>query len=232
VISLPWLAAAQPKAQDQNAHGWFNYFGDHELKGRWGLHLEGQYRRHNVATRWQQLLLRPALNYEVSKSLTLSAGYGFVDTHRYGSYPVAAKFNEHRVYQQASVRQTLGRVGLQHRYRLEQRWVGANDGNGGSRRYQNRFRYMARATIRLRNSEKYYLSVYDEVFLGFAPNYGANSFDQNRAFAALGIRLNPTTSVELGYMQQTVAQRSGRVTEYNHTLAVALVSTRPFGRKH
>ena len=45
------LATADDRKVDHNAHGWYNYFGDHPIGGsKWGAHLEGQYRRHDVIT--------------------------------------------------------------------------------------------------------------------------------------------------------------------------------------
>ena len=135
-----------------NAHGWYDYFGDHPVKAgsKWGIHLEGQWRRHDVITRWQQLLIRPGVNYEVNKNLMLTAGYGYITTHRYGEFPTAVPFPEHRIFQQALVRQALGKWNLSHRYRLEQRFLGEKralpDGTREllRRRYENRFRYMYR----------------------------------------------------------------------------------------
>ncbi|MEO7653352.1 MAG: DUF2490 domain-containing protein, partial [Bryobacteraceae bacterium] len=89
---------------DHNNHGWYMYFGDHQVRGKWGAHLEGQWRRHDVVTRWQQLLLRPGVNYQVSKSTLLTLGYAYVKTHRYGGFPANHPFPEHRVYQQVWIK--------------------------------------------------------------------------------------------------------------------------------
>jgi len=53
-ISLPSYAQpALPRVHANNFHGWWNYFGDHPIGGsKWGVHLEGQWRRHDVAARW------------------------------------------------------------------------------------------------------------------------------------------------------------------------------------
>src|SRR5690606_28439385 len=91
---------------------------------RWGVHLEGQWRRHDGPLAPQQLLLRPGVNFQVNDAVMLTAGYAFVDTHRYGDFPAPARFPEHRVFQQAAVSHAVGRTRLAHRYRLEQRYIG------------------------------------------------------------------------------------------------------------
>ncbi|MEX2262765.1 MAG: DUF2490 domain-containing protein [Bryobacteraceae bacterium] len=230
-------AAAQstgPRLRDTNANGWFMYFGDHPVSEKWGIHLEGQWRRYDVITRWQQLLLRPGVNYELNRSVMFTVGYGYINTWPYGDFPAADAFPEHRIFQQVLLKHKAGKVDLQHRYRLEQRFIGEvgrrEDGSKQieSWRYQNRFRYMLRGSIPLRGP--WYVGLYDEIFLHFAPNFGPNVFDQNRAYGALGYNFGRIGRLETGYMNQLLAQRNGRVLEVNHTLQLGFYSNLPFGR--
>jgi hypothetical protein len=224
-----------------NENGWYMYFGDHHVSGRWGVHLEGQWRRSNVITNWQQLLLRPGVNYDLNEAVMLTAGYAFIDTWPYGGAPAPNRFPEHRFFQQALVRQRIGRTQTSHRYRLEQRLLGETqreaDGsvNVNRYRYENRFRYMFRANVPLRGRtiEKgdWYVGLYNEFFVNFGRNVASNIFDQNRAYAALGYKLGEVGNLEVGYMQQTLLQRSGRVLEYNHTFQVGVYSNLPFKRR-
>jgi len=224
------------RVSDSNINGWYMYFGDHPVRQKWGVHLEGQWRRNDVIDRRQQLLLRPAINLELNPSVTLTGGYAYVKSYPYGDFPARNTFPEHRIFQQLLLKQKIGRVDVQHRYRLEQRFIGqVLQPAGGSPvvdswRYQNRFRYFVKATVPLGGSKEsqWYLGLYDEVFLHFAPNSGASVFDQNRAYAALGRKLSRTEKIEVGYMNQTLIQRNGRVQEYNHTLQVSFFSVAPF----
>ncbi|MCS7024328.1 MAG: DUF2490 domain-containing protein [Bryobacteraceae bacterium] len=207
------------------------YFGDHPWRSqsRWGLHLEGQWRRHDVLPRAQQLLLRPALNYEVSRNLILTGGYAWVSTHRYGQFPVQVPFPEHRLWQQLLLKHAAGKVQLSHRYRLEQRFLGEPVARAeGTRhleryRYENRFRYMLRALVPLKG--KYALALFDEWMVNFGRNVASNVFDQNRAYVALAYQLPRSSRLELGYMHQLIQQRNGKVFENNHTFVVGIHST-------
>jgi Protein of unknown function (DUF2490) len=222
---------AVQRVHANNAHGWFMYFGDHPVaKTKWGVHLEGQWRRHDVATQWQQLLLRPAVNYTIHPNITLTAGYGFIKTHRYGEFPVAQPFPEHRFYQQAQITQKIGNVNTAHRYRLEQRFLGEMSPTRQVLRYrhENRFRYMYRVMIPIKG--KWSLALYDEVMFNFGKNVAANIFDQNRAYAAAAYQMHKHARLEVGFMEQTLQQRNGRVFENNHTFQVAIYSNLPFGR--
>ncbi|MFL6448025.1 MAG: DUF2490 domain-containing protein [Bryobacteraceae bacterium] len=223
--------------QDSNVHGWLMYFGDHPVSDRWGVHLEAQFRRTNGGLAPQQLLLRPAVNYTINSHLMLTGGYGYVRTSRYGDFPPAAAFPEHRLFEQALIKHKWGVLGIQHRLRLEQRLVGsvpAPDADVESWQTRNRFRYMLRGDIPLPfgspGNRRFGVGLYDEVFYQFGANRGARYFDQNRAYAALTYKITKANRLEFGYLHQYVAQRNGRIVEHNHTWQVALFSATPFRR--
>jgi hypothetical protein len=75
------------------------------------------------------------------------------------------------------------------------------------------------------------VALYDEVFVNFGKNVTGNIFDQNRAYAAIGYNVTKTNRLEVGFMEQTLQQRNGRIIENNHTLMVAWYSTTLFGRR-
>ncbi len=235
---LPAAHHASDKLTDSNGHLWLNYVGDHPLgDGPWGLHLEVQTRRADMGDEWQQLLVRPGINYQISPTLSVSAGWAYVKTWPYGDYPVPAAFPEHRAWEQVQHHfQFLG-LDWTQRLRLEQRWLGemARDAGGDDYdladwRYENRLRYLLRTSVPLTASGKTYLALWDEVFFNFGRNVSGNDFDQNRAFIGLGQKLGGTTRLEVGYMEQTLRRRGGQIREDNHTLAVWLLSKWPFGK--
>src|SRR5687767_4006686 len=164
-----------------------------------------------------QLLLRWGANYYLTPNVTLTGGYAYIRTHRYGNYPVAARFPEHRIWQQALVVHRLRpRAALQHRYRLEQRYLGQT--GPAKWRYENRFRYMLRADFTLTqrdNRPDWYIGTYNELFVNFGRNVAANVFDQNRAYVALGKSAGRVGRLEIGYMNQLLQQRNGRIFENN-----------------
>jgi len=233
------FANAQPSSgriHGNNANGWWNYFGDHPIgESKWGLHLEGQWRRSEVLTKWQQLLVRPAVNYSLHPNITFTAGYGYIATSRYGEFPVGVPFPEHRFFQQMQVTNKIGRVSMAHRYRLEQRELGElSVAPNGDRtltrwRHENRFRYMYRVMIPIKG--RIGLALYDEIFVNFGKNVANNVFDQNRAYAAITYTLPKKSRLEIGFMEQTLQQRNGRFIENNHTFMVSIFSTLAIGHR-
>lgn len=228
-LLLPTRTHAQGAARINtvSSHAWYQYFGTYRFTSRWSASTEVQVRRASLLSDKQQLLTRAALNYTLTDRVMFTVGYGYIHTYPYGEYPSAAAFPEQRIYQQAQLTAApLGRLVLAHRYRQEQRFLrfpGLTD-------YQllNRSRYQLRATLPLTQAtvepKTLYAYAFDEVFVSFGKNVATNIFDQNRLGGGLGYKLSKALAVEVGYLQQLVAQRNGRIFEYNHTLTVALAA--------
>ena len=187
VCMLSFAKAADQHADNYNL--WLNYVGDHPLFGTpWGVHLEIQNRREDWGDEWQQLLIRPGINYTISPTVTVSAGYGYVKTYPYGDLPVDFEFDEHRIWEQLIWKKNFLGLEWQHRFRLEQRWIEEQDEAGDTTNWrgENRFRYMLRTSIPLTEDKKTYLALWDEVFFNFGSNVSMNYLDQNRAFIGIG----------------------------------------------
>jgi len=214
---------------DHNAHGWYIYFGDHPIRdSKWGVHLETQWRRHDVVQKWQQLMLRPGVNYQVNRSLTLTAGYAYVRSFTYGDFTVPApSFPEHRLWEQAWWRYSGKSLNWGTRIRFENRFLGSPA--GATFRYENRLRLYQQVTKPLNSGT--YLTAYDEFWIYVKPYVARSVFDQNRAYGAVGFPLSPTLRIELGYMNQALLRRPGSVLESNHTLMFSIFSVAPLFRE-
>lgn len=233
-ICLILLMACQgAKAQDtrilsEQQHAWFLINGSKKINDKFSMLYDFQFRRDDLGMNWQQLLLRTGLGYNITDNLQGVVGYCFVETYPYGDFPVAHAFPEHRIWEQLQTKQTIGKIGLTHRFRLEQRMIGVSStGEFQPFRFENRIRYMNRWTFPLKTWEKnkLVLNVFDEVFLNFGKNVAYNVFDQNRISGNLGFVVSPRATVELGYMNQMVGLRSLTTDhqskyESNHTLTV------------
>ena len=111
----------------------------------------------------------------------------------------------------------------------------ASTGQFENGRYENRARYMAKATINITNGEhSIFAALYEEVFVNFGKDVGYNIFDQNRLYAALGYSISAAFKMELGYLYQVVQLRNldgasgkNRI-ENNHTFQIALFSNVSF----
>lgn len=222
---------AQKQISDQS-HGWLMYFGNHRFNERFGLHTEYQWRRADFMEHWQQSLLRLGVDYYAKNGGQYTIGYAWIESFAYGDQPIARAFNEHRIWEQFITKSKVGRVDIQHRYRLEQRWLEnwlkntENTDSLGGFVNKNRARYRVMANMPINRREMsdntLFISIYDEVFLGFGQNIAKNVLDQNRLYAAVGYKFNSKFSLQLGYLNQYVIKSDGIKAERNHTLQMAL----------
>ncbi|MBC3845966.1 DUF2490 domain-containing protein [Winogradskyella echinorum] len=198
LLSLPSLM----NAQDSNLGNWLIYIGNKQLNDKWNIHNEVQYRNYNAAGDLEQLLLRTGLGYNITANSNILLGYGYILSENYiGDSDDKVSVNEHRIFQQFTTKQKIGKVGLSHRYRFEQRFVEDD--------FRMRLRYFLGLNIPLQYKEDaknpLYLSIYNEIFL----NTESSVFDRNRVYGGLGYKFSKNLRLELGYMNQFF-ETSGR----------------------
>lgn len=217
--------AQNTRITDRNTIGWLAYTGTIRLDQKWSLHTELQFRRDRLISDPQQNLIRTGINYSLNNRLSLRAGYALAETYNYGDIPLNAfgkRFTEHRIYQMAVLNDKSGIVEFSHRFMLEQRWIGRYTNATLTKEdefvYWNRMRYMFRTNIPLTGrsiaDKTPYLSVYDEILIGFGKNVNENIFDQNRLAILLGYRISAKARIEGGYLNQ-IAQLSREVNGRN-----------------
>lgn len=181
---------------------WYMYFGNFRFsESPWAIHGEVQFRNHNVLGDLDQLLLRTGLQYNLkSGQASFLAGYASITSGAPGES--STTFHENRIYQEVLLRQKLGKVGLTHRYRYEQRWIDDLD-------FRTRFRYFLAVNVPLNKkdlSEKgsLYLQVYDEIFINLKKvSENVQYFDRNRLYLGLGYRTSKNLALQFGLMEQT-----------------------------
>ena len=175
---------------------WLMYFGTHKISEKYSLHYETQLRNYEVISNFNQLLPRVGLNYHIDESSIVTAGYAFIPTqNEFDKGWGKEMITENRIWEQFILRNSINRIKIRHRYRLEQRWVKAGD----ITTYKNRARYMFSVKLPISKNEEspLFISLYDEIFL----NISDNPFDQNRLFAALGYQVNKQMNIQLGYLR-------------------------------
>lgn len=196
VVLLPLFSYAQ----ESDLGNWLIYIGNAKIDSKWSIHHEVQYRNYNAVGDLEQLLLRTGVAYNVEDNLNVLLGYGFIHSENYvDSSDEKIDVNEHRIFQQVVNKSKVGIVGLQHRYRFEQRFVEDD--------FKMRFRYFlgVKVPLKFNENDKYYLSAYNEIFL----NSKETVFDRNRLYFGLGYGINDKLRLELGYMNQFFSN-SGR----------------------
>jgi hypothetical protein len=190
-------------SQDSDLGNWIIYIGNKKLNPKWNIHNEIQYRNYNAIGDLEQLLIRGGLGYNLTENNNnLLLGYGYILSENYiGDTDEKTTVNEHRIYQQFTTKQAVGKLNLSHRYRFEQRFVESD--------FKMRFRYFLSLNYPLKtfteSNTLLYAAAYNEIFL----NTESSVFDRNRLFGGLGWKMNDKLKFEVGYMNQFF-ENSGR----------------------
>lgn len=217
------------KNQNQSSAGWLTLASDTRFTNHWGGHAEVQWRRTKGPGAAHQNLLRLGITYHANSALQLTAGYGLALSTPGGDAAIPA-LRENRAYEQLVFNDLQGRLQLQHRYRLEQRW--AQLAEQAPATYLNRIRYQLRLAYPLSGSTLKpggtYVVAANELFLGFGRNVEHGIFDQNRAYAALGYQALKSLAVELGYQNQLVPANGAPAFGSPHSVQLGLQYTPDF----
>jgi len=211
-------------AQLNEFTGWGAWFHTQKFSKHWGAFFDAQFRSSNDFGYLRNPLLRPAVSYYFNKNNIASLGYLFTGAHRKTGTENTFR-TEHRIFQQYILMQKINsNTALQHRFRLEQRFVGSL---GKSDNYfAQRLRYFARSVVPFKKDSVFtkgvFVGLQNEVFVNVQNKARLNGqfFDQNRAYAAIGYRLNKMIDLETGYLNQYINQAEGYTV--NHVLQLVL----------
>jgi hypothetical protein len=163
-----------------------------------------------------QLIVRPAVGYQVGKKTSVWLGYAWTPSY----FP--ADRDESRLFQQLLIEDLSPRFDLINRTRLEERFIGAAGGTS------LRLRHQVRAVTPLsRRGRRWTAVASDELFwnLNGTPNGPTSGFDQNRAFLGASYGLSRQTRLEFGYLRADVNPPRNRPDRRLDVLMVTLNHT-------
>ncbi len=184
---------------------WYMYGGSHTLSENWKIKSLAHFRMFEPVSELQQSLLRFGANYKINKTLSVTAGYAYLDTD--ATYKQeGGTFGEHRIYEDFIIDHLVTKLKFNHRFRLEHRFFETET--------QHWIRYQLAASYPLNNKWSTYL--FDEVFL----NFQGDTFAQNWLGAGIAYKLSKEVKVKAGYMN--IAQNN---TNFNRLQIGIVIAT-------
>jgi hypothetical protein len=218
------------KAQTVGFGGWIMVLNSYKINNSLTAYFDGQYRTNNQFKNLQTLILRPGLQYTLRKNINATLGYAFIENRRTMG-GLSGYAPEHRIWEQLHVMHRVGFTSLNHRLRLEQRFITKttvynNSLHHGDITSANRFRYFFRDIIPFSGIRSFkrgaFAALQNEIFINIGDKSSVNGkyFDQNRAYGALGYRFSPKFDLEAGYLNQYISGQNKSFTN-NHNIQVA-----------
>jgi hypothetical protein len=170
------------------------------INKEWFAYMEAQPRVGDDISRFERLIIRPAIGYNITPNIALFLGYAWTPTFMNNQYEEDFR-NENRIWEQLLIKDYRWGLDWQHRLRQEQRFI--EDAAGPS----NRTRYLLRGSYALSDSGTYGLTGYNEIFVNLNSQYKGplGGFDRDRFFFGPYFKKGPGR-YEIGYLGE-YAQR-------------------------
>lgn len=207
---------------------WAPVFLTVKLPSQFLAYMEVNPRIGDDVTNIDQLLLRPAIGYQLTDNLSLWQGYAWVGNFNQTPTPhIPSNFvGENRIFQQALYKQQFSSFKFLARTRMEERWIDHASGTA------LRFRQLLRVDVPIPQAPDWAFVAFDEIFVnlnsvdsydevnaGYSKGPGAG-IDQNRFFLGVNKTFTSWLNVDLGYQNQMINNRKleGNANLINHVL--------------
>ena len=214
--------AQEKKNIDSQSLIWTRYYNQLELNTRWSIHSEFDNRIFLSPLDQNLFVLRVQGRYKVLEQVELGAGFTYFSVATQDP-DIDSKFNkpEYRIQQDATLKQNLGKINLNQRFQIEERFFQNFDKErliSGSTFFW-RFRYRIQGDYNFWQKKKQFLKaiISDEIMINAGKKAVNNTFDQNRIYAGLQYGINSSLAIELGYMN-SFQQRSTEVDYFNRNI--------------
>jgi hypothetical protein len=134
------------------------------------------------------------IGYNMPKKFSVLFGIGDYRTYSFPGNFKDLQTKEFRMWEQFAINSNIDRVNIDHRYRIEQRWL-----NGT---YRNRFRYRLNTVLPINGKtlapHVLYATAFDEVFFTSKAPY----FERNRFFVGAGYYFSKVLALQSGFVRQ------------------------------
>lgn len=193
---------------------WTRYYNLLELSKKWAIHSEFDNRIFIDPTLQNLYVARVQGRYKITEALEVGGGLACFSVATQ-SLDVESTFNkpEYRALQDITLRQNFGKLNLNHRYQIEERFFQNFDKQGliDGTTFALRFRYKIQGDYPLWKKEEQSLKAVlaDEIMFNAGSEVIKNTFDQNRIYAALHYCFNKNFAVEAGYLNSFQQRVSG-----------------------
>ncbi|MES2332427.1 MAG: DUF2490 domain-containing protein [Bacteroidota bacterium] len=196
IFPVALLLSLQATAQTDGLGTWNVVSAKITFNKQWSAFGEVQARSQKLIHDFNYYEYKAGVGYNFPKTASVLFAMGHYATFQPdGDFKKPFVNDEFRIWEQFVLTNNIGRVKIEHRYRIEQRFTS----NAG---YRNRFRYRLNVIVPLNNKEiknnTWYTSIFNEVFVTNERPY----FEQNRIFLGAGYQFNKRFTLLAGVVNR------------------------------
>lgn len=212
------ILTAQTKNISHGNQQWLQYYNQIKLSEKWTWLSDLGYRWEDGFESSTQYVLRTGLGYTVNPNLKIATGFAHLGFYSSGKVSRV----EFRPYQELSMEHKLNKIGVNHRFRIEERFFNpvVNGEIQSPNTFNFRFRYAITASVPLftlsesNPDRKLSLNVGNEIFINGGKTVVYNIFDQNRFTISPTVHFSKNLNASVTWVSQFAA--SNMPASYNY----------------
>lgn len=190
LFALIFIASKAQTNPETQLGSWYMYHGTHRVSKMFAITSALQLRYYEPVSNYNLFFGLIGISYHMAPKSSIAINYAFLDIASF----TGVKHSENRVSEQISYKQSLFKILLDHRFRLEHQFKNIPN----NRSLNNRIRY--RLGTKLNLVGHLFIRITDEIFV----NFKNKIFNQNRFYSALGIKLNAISNLQFGLLNQQI----------------------------
>jgi hypothetical protein len=177
---------------------WYTYGSNHRLSEHYSISPYGEFRFYEASSNYNLMFISMRGNYHLNPNSSVGLGYAFLDIDTVFEFDKTPNVKENRFFEQYVYTHKLGKFKMQHRGRLEQRFLKFTNRN----ELQQRFRY--RISLKYDINKSFFLLMSEEPFVNFQDQV----FHENRFYTGIGINISKHAQLSLGYLKQHIRKNN------------------------
>ncbi|MEM9679706.1 MAG: DUF2490 domain-containing protein [Bacteroidota bacterium] len=197
LISSLAIANAQDTSED-HVGSWYTYNSNHRFTELLSASAGMQFRYYEMTSNHNLSFIYSQINYHQDTNHNYGLGYAFLSIDRVFEFEGTPNVTEHRTYEQYRFKHKLHRFKVNHRLRLEQRFLDLNGNND----FQQRLRYRIGFTYTINSF--LFAELKEEPFI----NFQNQAFHENRFYVGSGFNITKLSTVKIGYLKQHINKRN------------------------
>jgi hypothetical protein len=170
---------------------WYILASNSTISDQVSIQFQTQLRYFELASEIQQFKIRTGATYKANEGLAFALGYAYFRNDFSYQSDVPPSFDEHRIVEDILLNHSLGKLKINHRLRLENRFIVQN----GDTDVRHWYRQMIRFSLPLH--EQWTGDLYNEIWL----NLDEPVFAQNWLGGGLTYTINELIKTRVGYQR-------------------------------
>ncbi|MDN5215825.1 DUF2490 domain-containing protein [Fulvivirgaceae bacterium BMA12] len=205
---VSWMAKLHAQETKTYMDAWFLLLNHYEISDQWSAGSEIHWRNTRFLKDKEQLLLRPFVDYRRNDKVVYTLGYTYIRSYPFSEMAIPKTKPEHNVWEQVTLKHTLHKLAIAHRYRVEHRFQGnlkQNDTNDyfvNGYSFSNRFRY--RLTMKYPIHQRLFFQVFDELWIKSDQLFNNLDFGRNWFYIGFGKKVFDHGSIQIAYLYQLI----------------------------